>query len=188
MTMNASIMAYVGRPGAVATAVRIPVQGPFNTLVVVHLRNASLLPGIDWNNCKMMRYGISYPSTFILQGFDQRIPPDFRHSTTAFLSYVATGNDASFTYGLDEVSARFDEAGRYWIDYRTGMLNDCQVSAAACSLSSWLLVNEPPPVTHSAHSSSFSIDQGLALATRSGFALSPSGVKELLKAHECSCE
>ena len=66
MSINDSIFAAVGRPHPVATAVRIPIQGAFNTLVVVHLRDASVIPGIMTNNCDMLRVNLSYPSNFVL--------------------------------------------------------------------------------------------------------------------------
>ena len=143
MSINSSIFAGVGRPQPIATAVRIPLSGPFNTLVVVHLRAASVIPGIMINNGRMERFHMSYPSSFILVGFDQRFPPDFRHSTAGFLSYIATGDDATITYAIDAISGHFDEIGRYWVDYEAAMLNDREVSAADCTLSSWVLVNEP---------------------------------------------
>lgn len=188
MTMNNSIMAAVGRPQTVATAVRIPVQGPYNTLVVVQLRNASLLPGVQWNTCEMERHLLSYPSTFVLQGFDPRVPPDFKHSTTGFLSYLGTGNDATFTYAIDEVSARFDEMGRYWVDYRTAMLNDCEVSAASCSLTSWLLVNEPLPQAHSGSLGHSMTRHAYALGTQPGVFIGKAGLQALLGSSSCDCK
>jgi hypothetical protein len=148
MSIGDSIFAQVGRPLGVATAVRIPIHGPFNTLVVVHLRGASVIPGISINTGAMVRTKLSSASTFVLVGFDQRSPPVFQHSTTGFLSYIATSNDATFTYAIDAVSAHFDEVGRYWVDYDAAMLNDLEITAGSCSLTSWVLVNEPQEQSH----------------------------------------
>ena len=187
MSINDSIIAGVGRPNTYATAMRISVRGPYNTLVVVHLRDAGLLPGIQYNDCKTTRNFLSYPSTFILQGFDQRFPPDFRHSTMGFLSYIGSGNDASVVYAIDEVTAHFDEVGRYYVDYHVAMLNDCQISAGSCSLSSWLPVNEPLPETHPAPMSSTTMRQSLELGNRRGYAVGIASLRKMLKEHDCDC-
>ena len=173
MSINDSIFAGVGRPQPVATAVRIPIQGPFNTLVVVHLRDASVIPGIMINNGDMTRSNLSFPSNFILVGFDQRSPPVFQHSTTGFLSYIATGDDATFTYAIDAVSAHFDEAGRYWVDYSAAMLNDREVSAGACTLTSWVLVNEPPQEQRGLRHSWATWSKVLTASSRFGVPLEP---------------
>jgi hypothetical protein len=144
MSIADSIFARDGRPQPTATVVRIPIQGAFTTLAVVQLRDASVLPGTTINRGQMQRFELSVPSNFVLSGFDQRSPPAFQHSTTGFLSYMATGDDATFVYAIDAVSARFDEVGRYWVDYHSALLNDREVAAASLSLTSWVLVNEPP--------------------------------------------
>lgn len=146
MSISDAIFARAGRIFPFGTAMRIPIeeQDGFNTLVVVQINGAPGIPNILSNVGDMERLRLSMPSTFLLMGFDQRNPPAFRHSTAGFLNYIATSNDATWVYAIDAVSARFDEAGRYWIDYTSAMLNDREIATLSFSLTSWVLVHEPP--------------------------------------------
>ena len=184
--MSDSIIAGVGVPPMYAGAIRIPIQGPFNTLVVVHLGGASILPGLQWNRCSTDRYSLAFPSNFIVAGFDQRSPPNFRHSTTGYLSYIGTSDDATFGYAIDEVSAFFDETGRYWVGYKSAMLNDCEISAGTVSLTSWLLVSEPPVHARSARMSWAAIADIVQLSTHPRVAIGATGLRALLG--QCDCE
>jgi hypothetical protein len=186
MGMNESIMAGAGAPPPSGGVVRVPIQGPFNTLVIVHCGGATIIPGIRWNNCDLVRYDLSFPSKFILAGFDQRSPPDFRHSTTGFLSYIGSGDDASFVYAIDQVSASFDETGRYWVNYKSACLNDCEVTAGYTSLSSWVLVNEPLQDKHAARLPWAVAGQILQLGGHGlNAAVSASGLRKLTRSCDC---
>jgi hypothetical protein len=146
MSISDAIFSRAGRIIPFGTAMRIPIeeQDGFNTLVVIQINGAPGIPNVSINVGDTMRFRLSMPSTFLLIGFDQRNPPAFRHSTAGFLSYMATSDDATWIYAVDSVSARFDETGRYWIDYTSALLNDREIAALSFSLTSWVLVHEPP--------------------------------------------
>jgi hypothetical protein len=148
MSISDSIFAQVAYPSPVATTLRVPIAGFFNTLVIVHIFGAGILPGISINTGKFDSFRLTFPSNFILAGFDQRQPPAFQHSTTGILSYIATSDDATWTYAVDEVGAHFDETGRHCVDYKSSHQNIREVSSGAINLTSWVLVNEPP-IQHS---------------------------------------
>jgi hypothetical protein len=88
---------------------RIPIAGPdpYNTLVCVVAESNG---GPQWvEKGKMKRWTITVPTPFILAGFDQRVAPNFQHSSTAFISAVGPVEDSNWAYAVDAVSgAGFD--------------------------------------------------------------------------------
>jgi hypothetical protein len=97
---------------------RVPITGPepFNTLVCVsaetYMGGQVVVPG------HLYRYPVRVPTPFRLAGFDQRVPPVFNHSTTAWLSSVGPAEDDKWLYAVDSVTgAGFNPTdGSYFVD------------------------------------------------------------------------
>ena len=83
---------------------RIPVPGPapYNTLVCVQAESFGGPQNLEVG--KLTRWSVSVPTPFRLAGFDQRVPPQFAHSTTAFLSAAGPAKDDSWLYAVDAVA------------------------------------------------------------------------------------
>jgi len=120
---------------------------PFNTLVVVHTRGVSGPPFTSVWTGDMERYTQRAGSAFVLKGYDPWQPPQYQHSTTAVLRYMATTGPLDFTIGVDAVRTYFNESGLYCIDYDVGFRGDREDEAMAwqINITSWVLVNEPRP-------------------------------------------
>lgn len=140
-------------PGEMGSAIRIPILGPdpFNTLVVVHVRGVSGLPGIQAWSGDMERHTLRTGTAFVLKGYDPWQPPQFQHSTTGFFRYMASSGPMDFVIGIEGVRGYFSESGVYYIDYDVAFAGDRDDEAMAWqfNLTSWVLVNEPRPESHS---------------------------------------
>jgi hypothetical protein len=147
---------------------RIPIAGPepYNTLVCVQTESNGG-PG-DVNKGHMNRWSQTVPTKFVLAGFDQRVPPQFEHSTTAFISSIGPAEDDNWLYAVDSVTgAGFDpETGKYFVNVNFAMIpgdvpgQQCinygdpqQGGIVVCyyyftvQITSFVLCYEPPPPT-----------------------------------------
>jgi hypothetical protein len=68
------------------------------------------------------------------------------------------------------------------------MHNDCEISAGSCSLSSWLLVNEPRPQVHSAQMPWTTMRNAVELGTLAGISLGAASLRKLLEERGCDCD
>src|SRR5947209_5584073 len=107
---------------AASTFQRIPISGPepFNTLVVVQQLQGMGELSIGGPT---VRWPLEFTTAFRLAGFDQRVPPVFRQSTTATISQSLTIDDESFSMRVDEVDGDFDDNGNYVL--RANISDDC---------------------------------------------------------------
>jgi hypothetical protein len=141
---------------------RIPITGPepYNTLVCVQTETVGgfqqVTPG------KMSRWATTVGSGFRLAGFDQRVPPVFDHSTTAYLSSIGPAKDDNWVYAVDEVTgAGFSSYdGSYYVNLNVAMMPGDPVPDECFSfggpygiclywtmvqVTSFVLCYEPPP-------------------------------------------
>ena len=97
---------------------RIPITGPepYNTLVCVSVE--STMGSQVVREGKLSRFPMRVFTPFHLMGFDQRMPPIFDHSTTAWISSVGPCEDGRWLYAVDSVTGtRFSPSdGTYYID------------------------------------------------------------------------
>jgi hypothetical protein len=95
-------------------------------------------------------------SSFVLQGFDQRVAPNFQHSTCGWLAQIGPSEDDDWLYAIDSIAdAGFDPVtGTFFVDinlavqfghvpsqFLTGGLEEFIYAVCVCS---YVLVNEPP--------------------------------------------
>jgi hypothetical protein len=140
---------------------RIPIKGPtpFNTLVAVSVSGD---PGfLDFDMGKTQNSPFTIFTPFVLAGFDQRVPPDFQHATTACVSRIGLFPDSDWVVAVDSVlRAGFDPtSGTYFINVQFSHENSDPYWPAcfdlfgrpACPLpvfvavTSYVLCYEPPP-------------------------------------------
>jgi|HubBroStandDraft_4_1064222.scaffolds.fasta_scaffold21494_4 hypothetical protein len=83
---------------------RIPVAGPapFNTLVCCGAVGFVGVPGSGAGY--VTRAEVSFGTNFILAGFDQRVPPQFQHSTAAWLAGTGPAEDDTWLYAVDAIT------------------------------------------------------------------------------------
>jgi hypothetical protein len=136
---------------------RIPISGPapYNTLVCCTFGGIS--PALSQGGAGFVTRGQgTLWSNFVLAGFDQRTPPQFEHSTAAWLAYIGPGTaDDTWLYSVDEISgAGFDPVGgRFFVNvdvaamyahwpsqFQQGLI-EYVFEACVCS---YVLVYEPP--------------------------------------------
>jgi hypothetical protein len=136
---------------------RIPIQGPapYNTLVSVAAVGWAPLT-VPTGVGQLFTQTFTFPTLFKLAGFDQRVPPVFEHSTTAWLDGVAPAESSMFQYSVNSIlGAGFDPLqGVYYISGEIG-LNMPKMPTAFCTPACWywismtvvsyVLVYEPPP-------------------------------------------
>ncbi len=133
--------------------VRIPVAGPdpFNTLVVV--RGSVSTGEYRWADDKLHRYRYTVMTNFQLIGFDPRVSPPFKHSTTAAIQMMQADDDTAFVVAVDQVvDCLFDDHGHWTFVFDVGSLWDQVYAASAAYFSSWVLCYEPPPNPNLPHS------------------------------------
>jgi hypothetical protein len=103
---------------------RIPITGPapYNTLVCVQTETAG--GGQVVQAGKLSRWSSSVTTTFKLAGFDQRVPPVFEHSTTAFLSSIGPFEDDTWLMAVDSVTgAGFNPVdGTYFVNFDVALM------------------------------------------------------------------
>lgn len=142
---------------------RIPITGPepYNTLVSVSVD--SIFSGGLFRDGVLKRFAQRVTTPFRLAGFDQRVPPIFDHSTTAWISSTGPTKDGNWIIAVDSISgAGFNPTdGSYYID----LMGAGQVDGAApgtcfgfaegipicfytprLQITSWVLCYEPPIV------------------------------------------
>jgi hypothetical protein len=128
---------------------RIPIAGPnpYNTLVCCISVGST---GVAGDIGSLTRGQFILETDFVLQGFDQRVPPQFESSTTAFLSQVGRGKPSTWLYAVDAVaSTGFDPVtGVFYVtlDYAVMYPNidvPTQLEMFVC-VTSFVLVHEPP--------------------------------------------
>ena len=100
---------------------RIPITGPapYNTLVCVSVE--TYLDGQVLRDRKLSQFPMQVATPFRLAGFDQRIPPTFDHSTTAWISSIGPMKDGNWVYAVNSVTgAGFTPTdGAYYLDLMT---------------------------------------------------------------------
>jgi hypothetical protein len=102
---------------------------------------------------------------FHLMGFDQRVPPIFEHSTTAWISSVGPCEDGRWLYSVDSVTGvGFSPSdGTYYIDLMVAISSSSPAPGACVAIgpggemcfafariqaTSWVLCYEPPAASH----------------------------------------
>ena len=135
---------------------RIPITGPspYNTLVCCTSGGSVSLPGAGPGH--VTRGQATATSNFVLAGFNQRVAPQFEHSTCAWLARISPADDSEWLYAVDSIAgAGFDPVtGAFFVN-----LNLAVESAPVPSqfqqpnvvqffydmyVCSYVLVNEPP--------------------------------------------
>ncbi len=142
---------------------RIPITGPdpYTTLVCVSVETP--LGGGLFRDGVLKRFAQRVTTPFRLAGFDQRVPPIFDHSTTAWISSTGPTKDGNWIIAVDSISgAGFNPTdGSYYIDF----IGAGQVDGSApgtcfgfaegiticfytsqLQITSWVLCYEPPIV------------------------------------------
>jgi len=135
---------------------RIPIVGPapFNTLVCCTSGGLTSVPGAGAGFTT--RGQVRAISRFVLEGFDQRVAPNFQHSTSGWLAQIGPSEEDDWLYAIDSIAdAGFDPAsGTFFVDinlavqygqvpsqFLTGGLEEFVYAVYVCS---YVLVNEPP--------------------------------------------
>ena len=130
---------------------RIPIAGPapFNTLVCCTTISFAGLPGAGAGFTT--RGEVRLPTNFVLQGFDQRVAPNFQHSTSGWLTQIGPSQDDNWLYAIDSIAdAGFDPFGNFFVDFNIavqfGQLpgGGLQAFIYGVCICSYVLVNEPP--------------------------------------------
>lgn len=140
---------------------RIPITGPapYNSLVCVSVE--TYLGSQELREGKISRFPMRVATPFRLAGFDQRVPPIFDHSTTAWINAIGPIEDGDWTQAVDSITgAGFTPTdGAYYLDLRVAQLVDdfapgtCMGLAQGISIclffvriqvTSWVLCYEPP--------------------------------------------
>ena len=135
------------------TRIAIAGPAPFNTLVCCGAVGLVPIAGVVGS---VTRSQATFGTNFILAGFDQRVPPQFQHSTAAWLCGTGPAEDDTWLYAIDAITGTgFDPtSGEYFIStdvavmyphipsqFQTGLL----VYQYFVSICSYVLVYEPPP-------------------------------------------
>lgn len=140
---------------------RIPITGPepYNTLVCVSVETFQGAGEVRDGVLKRFTQRVTTP--FRLAGYDQRVPPTFDHSTTAWLNSTGPTQDGNWIIAVDSVSAAgFDPVdGAYFINL-AGALSVDGAAPGTCfgfggggticfytpriQVTSWVLCYEPP--------------------------------------------
>lgn len=125
--------------------VRIPIAGhsPFNTLAVV--RGKVFTTEYRYADGKLRRWRVEVGTNFSLVGFDPRIPPPFKHSTTVALQMIQTDQESPFVTAVDEVDGYFSDIGGWVVVVNTADLWETTIATASAYISSWVMCYEPPP-------------------------------------------
>lgn len=142
---------------------RIPITGPapYNTLVCVSVE--TYLGPQELREEQLSRFPMRVATPFRLAGFDQRVPPTFDHSTTAWISSIGPMEDGNWVYAVDSVAgAGFTPTdGAYYLDLMAASSPDgsapgtCIAFAEGVGIcfyfvriqaTSWVLCYEPPIV------------------------------------------
>lgn len=143
---------------------RVPIMGPapYNTLVCVSVE--TYLGPQELRDGELSRFPMRVATPFRLAGFDQRIPPTFDHSTTAWISSIGPMEDGNWVYAVDSVSgAGFTPTdGTYYLDLMAASSPDGSAPGTCIALggegggicfyfvriqaTSWVLCHEPPIV------------------------------------------
>lgn len=142
---------------------RIPITGPepYNTLVCVSVESG-IGPQVVRDG-KLSSFSTTVFTPFRLMGFDQRVPPIFAHSTTAWISTVGPTTDGRWLYAVDSVTGTgfSSNDGTYYIDLMLAMSpSDGGPAPGTCvaigpgagmciylsliQVTSWVLCHEPP--------------------------------------------
>lgn len=143
---------------------RIPITGPapYNTLVCVSAE--TYLGPQELREGKISRFPMRITTPFRLAGFDQRVPPTFDHSTTAWISSIGPMEDGNWVYAVDSVTgAGFTPTdGAYYLDLMAASSPDGSAPGTCIALAegagicfyfvriqvtSWVLCYEPPIAT-----------------------------------------
>jgi hypothetical protein len=146
---------------------RIPIIGPapYNTLVCVSVEtfqgSGEVRDGV------FSRISLRVATPFRLAGFDQRIPPIFDHSTTAWINSTGPIKDGNWAYAVDSVAgAGFTPTdGTYFIDLTTATSVDGAADGTCgawgpvtvcfytmrIQVTSWVLCYEPPIMPPQGH-------------------------------------
>jgi hypothetical protein len=135
---------------------RIPILGPkpFNTLVCCSFGGEGSTP--IGSIGRVGRGPETAISSFVLQGFDQRTPPQFEHSTTGWLAIIGPCQRATWLYAIDAIdSAAFTPTGVFTVTVNVAAMPaqapvqyEGGVEFAygwAVWICSYVLVYEPPP-------------------------------------------
>jgi hypothetical protein len=142
-------MTFIPANVFVPSVTRMPIAGPkpYNTLVCCGCVGAASIAG---NIGSLTRGQTVLGTDFVLQGFDQLVPPQFEYSTTAFLSQVGQGKPSTWLYAVDAITgAGFDPVtGAFYVtmDYAV-MYPNIDVPEQIelfVTVTSFVLVYEPP--------------------------------------------
>lgn len=142
---------------------RIPITGsaPYNILVCVSVE--TLLGPQELRDGRLSRFPMRVATPFRLAGFDQRVPPVFDHSTTAWISRIGPMENGNWIWAVDSVTgAGFSPTdGTYFLDLMAAgspdgnAPNTCFAIAQGITMclfhvgiqvTSWVLCYEPPIV------------------------------------------
>lgn len=140
---------------------RIPIGGPspYNTLVVVSAGHFLAGGSAYGPTHEIFHYPEQVVVTpFILQGFDQRVPPVFEHSTSVALTATGPSKNDDFLFAIDTITgAGFSpDNGTFQVTVNTTIeipdefvpqgtvIAGGYLIGAYLSISSYVLVYEPP--------------------------------------------
>jgi hypothetical protein len=134
---------------------RIPITGPapFNTLVCCGAVGQVPINGVVGS---VTRSEATFGTNFILAGFDQRVPPQFQHSTAAWLCGTGPAEDDTWLYAIDAIAgAGFaPTSGEFLITADVAVMyphipsqfqGTLLIYEYFVSICSYVLVFEPPP-------------------------------------------
>jgi hypothetical protein len=142
---------------------RIPITGPapYNTLVCVSVE--TFLGPQEVRDGKLSRFPMRVATPFRLAGFDQRAPPAFDYSTTAWISSIGPIENGNWIYAVDSVTGAgfMPTDGAYYLDLMAAISPDgsapgtCMAFGEGVGIcfyfvriqaTSWVLCYEPPTV------------------------------------------
>jgi hypothetical protein len=134
---------------------RIPIAGPapFNTLVCCGAVGQVPIAGVVGS---VTQSQATFGTNFILAGFDQRVPPQFQHSTAAWLVGTGPAEDDTWLYAIDAIAqVGFDPtSGEFFITADVAVMyphipsqfqGTLLIYEYFVSICSYVLVFEPPP-------------------------------------------
>ncbi len=126
--------------------VRIPIAGPppFNTLAVVRGRVYTTSYGVA--DGKLRRKRAAVETNFSLAGYDSRVSPPFKHSTSVALNMIQTTDDSAFLTALDEIDGGFNDRGIWTVVVKFADMWDTVIATSTAYISSWVMCYEPPPL------------------------------------------
>ncbi len=150
-------------PTTLQTAIinKTPIAGPspYNTLVSVAAWGI-FGPGELVNVGQNYAQTATWPTGYVIAGFNPDLDVDFKHSTSVFLSTTPGAKADNFLYALNQInSAFFDQSGQFNVAIDTVMqppdtslpTTPFLVSGwevfVAFYISSFILVTEPPQST-----------------------------------------